>query len=130
MTKVSTATVKKMSPQFLVQDIIHSINFYTAPLGFEIDFRYEDFYAGISKDGFSIHLKTGKYLIEERQNRRKNEDLDIVFSVDDIENLYDGISNKSVELIKPLREMDYGKEFYIADPDGYILAFLEEKQVP
>jgi hypothetical protein len=30
-----------------------------------------------------------------------------------------------VIIVQPLRAMPYGKEFYIADPDGYILSFLE-----
>lgn len=128
MSKTSSIIIKAMSPQLLVADITRSIDFYTKKLEFEIDFCYEDFYSGISKDGFSIHLKTGEYLTEERKNRRSNEDLDIVFSVDDIENVYNEILERSVEVIIPLREMDYGKEFYITDPDGYILAFLEEKR--
>jgi catechol 2,3-dioxygenase-like lactoylglutathione lyase family enzyme len=115
-----------MSPQLLVADIDRSIEFYTKKLGFDIDFRYEDFYAGIIKDGFSIHLKTGKPSIDERQNKKDNEHLDIIFSVAEIEYLYEEFSRKSVELIQPLREMPYGREFYVADPDGYIIAFLEE----
>jgi len=126
MGTITHSKIKKMSPQLLVVDIGRSIEFYTKKLGFDIDFRYEDFYSGISKDGFSIHLKEGKPSIEERQNRRNNEDLDIVFSVDGIEDLYEEISSKSVEFIQPLREMDYGKEFYVADPDEYIIGFLEE----
>jgi catechol 2,3-dioxygenase-like lactoylglutathione lyase family enzyme len=115
-----------MSPQFLVTDIDRSIEFYIKKLGFDIDFRYQDFYAGVTKDGYSIHLKTGKPSIEERKNKRKNQDLDVVFSVDGIEDLYKELSNKFVECIQPLRDMPYGKEFYIADPDGYIISFLEE----
>ena len=129
LTKVSTITtskIKKMSPQLIVADINRSIEFYTKKLGFEMDFLYEDFYAGISKDGFTIHLKVGKPSIEERRNKRKNEDLDIVFSVNKIEDLYKELSTKSVEFTQRLREMDYGKEFYIIDPDGYIISFLEE----
>ena len=118
--------IKKMSPQLLVADIDRSIEFYTKKLGFEIDFRYEDFYAGIIKDGFSIHLKTGKPSTDERQNKRDNEHLDIIFSVEDIEYLYEEFSGKSVEVIQTLREMPYGKEFYITDPDRNIIAFLEE----
>jgi len=34
--------------------------------------------------------------------------------------------SRSVEIIQPLGNRLYGKEFYIADPDGYILAFLEQ----
>ena len=115
-----------MSPQFLVTDIDRSIEFYIKKLGFDIDFNYEDFYAGVIKDGYSIHLKTGKPSIEERKNKRKNQDLDVIFSVDGIEDLYKELSNKFVEFTQPLRNMPYGKEFYIGDPDDYIISFLEE----
>ena len=51
---------KKMSPQLAVADIGRAIKFYTEKLGFRLDFEYEDFYAGIIKDGHSIHLKCGE----------------------------------------------------------------------
>ncbi|MBS1659593.1 MAG: VOC family protein [Bacteroidetes bacterium] len=124
MSAAISSTIKKMSPLLLVADLDRSLEFYTKKLGFEIEFRYEDFYAGILKDGSSIHLKSGKPLTEERKNRRLNEDLDIVFSVDGIESLYEEMLDKSVDVIQPLREMPYGWEFYIIDPDGYILAFV------
>ena len=126
MNSLTYSRIKKMSPQLLVADIDRAIEFYTTKLGFDVDFRYEDFYAGIIKDGYSIHLKVSKPSIEKSENRRNNEDLDIVFSVDGIEGLYDELSNKSVELVQTLRQMPYGKEFYIADPDGNIIAFMEE----
>lgn len=119
--------IKKMSPQFIVTDIERSLKFYMEKLGFDIDFQYEDFYAGIVKDGCSIHLKIGKPSLEERENRKRNEDLDVVFLVDGIDDLFEGFSSKFVHFIQPLRKMPYGKEFYVADPDGYIIGFLEEK---
>lgn len=115
-----------MSPQLIVTDIVRSIDFYTKELGFEVEFRYEDFYAGIINNGYSIHLKSGKPSIEERKNKRNNEDLDIIFSIEGIEELYQEIVSSSAEIIQPLRTAPYGKEFYIGDPDGYIIAFLEE----
>jgi predicted enzyme related to lactoylglutathione lyase len=126
MTTNTQSRIKKMSPQFLVTDIEHSIDFYIKKLGFDLEFRFEDFYAGITKDGYSIHLKSGKPSMEERKSKRERNDLDIVFSVDAVEDLYEEFVNKSVEIIQPLCNRPYGKEFYIADPDGYILAFLEE----
>ena len=126
MTTNTQSKIKKMSPQFLVSDIEHSIGFYIKKLGFDIEFRYEDFYAGIIKDGCSIHLKSGKLLIAQRKSKRDKEDLDIIFSVEGVEELYEDFLNKSVEIIQPLCDRPYGKEFYIADPDGYIIAFLEE----
>ena len=126
MDTITYSKIKKMSPQILVTDMGRSIEFYTKRLGFDVDFLYEDFYAGIIKNGYSIHLKLGKPLAEERKNKRENEDLDIVFSVEAVEDLYTELVNKSVEITQPLCDRPYGKEFYIADPDGYILAFLEE----
>ncbi len=115
-----------MSPQFVVADINRSLDFYTKQLGFDIEFRYEDFYVGISKDGCSIHIKSGEPSQEERGIKSINENLDIVFSVDNIEELYKDLSGKLVEIKMPLRTMPYGKEFYVTDPDGYRLAFVEE----
>ena len=117
--------IKEMSPQFLVADIKRSIAFYINQLGFEISFCYEDFYCGIIKDGHSIHLKSGSRAIEERENKKNNGHLDITFSIEKIDGLYEEIKNKPVQIIQPLREMPYGREFYIADPDGYIIAFIQ-----
>ena len=113
-----------MSPQLLVRDIDLSIEFYTKKLGFDLEFRFKDLYAGIIKDNYSIHLKSGKPSVEERKSKRKNDDLDIVFGVEGVDDLYEEYVNKSVEITQPLCDRSYGREFYIADPDGYILAFL------
>jgi catechol 2,3-dioxygenase-like lactoylglutathione lyase family enzyme len=126
METITKSRIKKMSPQFPVADLDRSVEFYTKKLGSEVDFRYEDFYSGVARDGHSIHLKLGEPTLEERQNRRENEDLDVVFSVENIEGLYEEYSANSIEFVQPLRDMAYGKEFYIADPDGYIIGFLEE----
>jgi catechol 2,3-dioxygenase-like lactoylglutathione lyase family enzyme len=126
MDKAHYSRIRKMSPQLLVADLERSVEFYTRKLGFEIHFRYGDFYAGIIKDGCSIHLKKGKTLAEVKKNKRNNEHTDIVFSVQGIEDLYNDLSGESVEIAQTPRHMPYGKEFYVADPDGNIIAFLEE----
>ena len=113
---------KQMSPQLPVTHIERSIEFYTKKLGFSVDFRYEDFYAGIVKDGYSIHLKCG---IPPGNDGKDKEDLEITFSVEGIERLYEDLLSKSTNIVQPLRDMPYGREFYIADPDGNRIAFLE-----
>ncbi len=117
--------IRSMSPLLLVADLDRSMSFYGEYLGFTIDFRYEDFYAGLVKDPFTIHLKYGQPNPEERENRRKNEDVDLVFTVNEIRELYDAMKTTPVPIIQPLREMPYGQEFYISDPDGYLIAFIE-----
>jgi catechol 2,3-dioxygenase-like lactoylglutathione lyase family enzyme len=116
-----TFPIDSMSPQLLVADLEKSIAFYTEALGFSLKFRYEDFYAGLVKDGFSLHLKLG------RPVKRASDDLDLTFSVKDIEGVYAALSQSNI--IQPLREMPYGKEFYLADPDGHVLAFLQEEAI-
>ena len=68
----------------------------------------------------------GRPSIEERKSKRNNEDLDLVLSVNDIEDLYEELLSKSIDIIQPLRDAPYGKEFYVADPDGYIIGYLAE----
>ena len=126
MDKTDHLKIKNISAQLLVSDMERSIGFYKNQLDFDVSFRYEDFYAGITNNGFSIHLKLGNTSIEERNNRRDNQHLDLTFSVEAIDSLYKEVVSRSVIIIQPLRDMPYGKEFYIADPDGYIIGFIEE----
>ena len=119
----TTPVLKKMSPQLQVASIENSIDFYTKKLGFRLEFRFEDFYAGLVKDGHSIHIKSGS---TQRNEDKNMEDLEITFSVDCIERLYTEVLGNSIVIIQPLRDMPYGREFYIADPDLNIIAFMEE----
>nr|WP_295922139.1 VOC family protein [uncultured Dyadobacter sp.] len=118
------AKLKNISAQLLVGDLDGAIAFYIQKLGFVLDFRYEDFYAGIEKDGHTIHLKQG-YPMKEGIRRRGTEDLDLVFAVEGISDWYTELMAKDVEIVQPLRQMPYGTEFYIADPDGYVIALME-----
>lgn len=128
---MDTATflqVKSISPLFLVSDINRSLEFYTKQLGFEIQFLYEDFYGSIIKNGHAIHLKLAAPLKEERVYRKNNEHPDIIISTEKIDTLYSGLQQNKVAVLQPLREMPYGREFYITDPDDYVIAFIEGKK--
>ncbi|MGZ3874156.1 MAG: VOC family protein, partial [Mucilaginibacter sp.] len=105
--------ISSMSPLFVVADLERSVDFYAQNLGFKIDFRYEDFYVGISRDGYSIHLKYCDPGIEEQANRLDNEHLDLCFSVEGIDGLFDAMKSLPVTIVQPLRQMPYGREFYI-----------------
>lgn len=118
------AKLQNISAQLLVRDLEGSIAFYVQKLGFVLGFQYEDFYAGIEKDGHSIHLKQG-YPMEEGARRRRTEDLDLVFAVESVSDWYTELMAQDVEIVQPLRQMPYGTEFYIADPDGYVIALME-----
>ena len=117
-------TIKQITPLLLVSDLERAIAFYVQQLGFTLAFIYEDFYAGIEKDGHPIHLKTDYRETEERPLRSSNDELDLIFAVDNVSGVFEEITKKDIEIIQPLREMPYGTEFYIADPDGNVIAFV------
>ena len=76
-TAVHRAThVTGIAPQFLVDDLDRAIAYYCDKLGFELDFKYQSFYASVSRDGFSIHLKEAPRLAADREFRKQHEHLD------------------------------------------------------
>jgi len=60
----------------------------------------------------------------ERRWRRDNEHLDASAGVDGIEAFYERCVANGVAIIRPLTDTAWGtKDFYVEDPDGYILCF-------
>jgi catechol 2,3-dioxygenase-like lactoylglutathione lyase family enzyme len=113
-------------PQFLVDDLDRAVAYYRDRLGFSVDFTYDEFYAGISRDGCAIHLKEAEKLAAEREHRRRDEHLDAYIAVTGIRDLYDDLQRRGATVTRPLEERPWAcLDFYIEDPDGYILCFSE-----
>ncbi|MBV9009852.1 MAG: hypothetical protein JO354_11915 [Verrucomicrobia bacterium] len=53
------------------------------------------------------------------------EQIDVYVGVHDAQKLSDAFAVSGVTFVVQLRHMPYGIEFYVRDPDGYILAFVE-----
>ena len=125
------AKIAGIAPQFLVDDLDRAIAYYRDTLGFTVDFTYESFYAGVSRDGFMIHLKEAPKTAADRPHRKQNEHLDAYITVSGIRDLYAELRTRGAETIKPLEERPWGfLDFYVEDPDGYILCFSERLTVP
>ena len=120
------ASISAAAPQFLVDRLDDALAFYEQRLGFERDFVYEDFYASVSRDGAVIHLKCAPKLQAERAHRRSEEHLDAYFAVSGVRELHDEFVRRGAPIVKPLEQRPWGqRDFYIEDPDGYILCFSE-----
>ncbi|MDG2332741.1 MAG: VOC family protein [Myxococcota bacterium] len=120
------AIIKAATPQFLVTDLVASIGFYEGLLGFATDFVYEDFYASISRDGASIHLKCAPLLRAERDLRKAGGHIDAFLEVVDLGNLYKELLDRGAPITGPIEERAWNnRDFYLEDPDGYILCFSE-----
>jgi len=78
----------------------------------------------VSWTDWSLHLKEAPKDDDERRHRRANEHLDAAAGVDGIEAFYAQCEANGARIIKPLTETPWGtKDFYVEDPDGYILCF-------
>jgi catechol 2,3-dioxygenase-like lactoylglutathione lyase family enzyme len=119
-------TVETAAPQFLVDDLNHTLAFYRERLGFSEDFVYEGFYASVSRDGAPIHLKCAPKLEAERSHRKSEEHLDAYLAVAGVRELYEELTERGAPIVRPLEERPWGViDFYVEDPDGYILCFAE-----
>lgn len=111
------------APQFLVDDLARSMSYYTK-LGFTFGEPWDGFYAIGERDGLELHLKEAPRNDTERQYRREQEHLDAAAGVDGIEAFYEQCVTNGLTIFRPLAATAWGtKDFYIEDPDGYIIAF-------
>jgi catechol 2,3-dioxygenase-like lactoylglutathione lyase family enzyme len=116
-----------IAPQFLVDDLDRAVAYYRDKLGFQVDFTYESFYASVSRDGFAIHLKCAPKSAADREHRKANEHLDAYIAVAGIRGLFSDLERRGAQIIKPLEERPWACiDFYVEDPDGYILCFSEQ----
>ena len=111
------------APQFLVDDLARSIAYYQK-LGFTFGEPWDGFYAIGQLDGLELHLKEAPKYDAERRQRREHEHLDAAAGVDGIDAFYAQCVANGARIIKPLTTTAWGtRDFYIEDPDGYIVCF-------
>lgn len=122
-------SISSAAPQLLVRDLVEAVTFYERRLGFHCDFVYEGFYASVSRDGATIHLKCAPKLDEERAHRRSGEHLDAYLAVSGIRELHDELVGRGAAIMRALEERPWGTiDFHVEDPDGYILCFSETRE--
>ncbi len=120
------ASISTAAPQFLVSRLSDALAFYEERLGFDREFVYEDFYASVSRGGATIHLKCAPRLDAERAHRKSGGHLDAYLAVSGVGELHDEFIARGAQILKPLEERPWGtRDFYVEDPDGYILCFSE-----
>jgi len=120
------ATLRAISPQLLVDDLAAAIAHYEQRLGFHADFVYEGFYASVSRDGATIHLKCAPRLAGEREHRAAGEHLDGFVEVDDVRALHEELAGRGADVVDAIARKPWGRvEFVVRDLDGYRLCFSQ-----
>ena len=122
-TLTSTPRVTSFAPQFLVDDLARSMAYYEK-LGFTFGEPWDGFYAIGQVDGLELHLKEAPKHDAERQRRREQQHLDAAAGVDGIEAFYARCTANGARILRPLTPTAWGTmDFYVEDPDGYIVSF-------
>lgn len=114
-----------IAPVFRVADLTRSLAFYRDTLGFELEFCYEGFYASVRRDGCHIHLQCATSTPRDQAAFERHEHIDACLIAEGVEALSTSFASAGATFSVPLRRMPYGVEFYVRDPDGYILGFIE-----
>ena len=124
MTVLTEAKLNAITPQFLVLDLQETCSFYVEKLGFRVAFIFDDFYAGVQRDGITIHLKHSDSPDPSRQFKRREDHLDAYITAEDVAALYAEFQSRDVVFAQPLETKPWGmREFVVWDNSGYILHF-------
>jgi catechol 2,3-dioxygenase-like lactoylglutathione lyase family enzyme len=119
-----------ISPFFIVKDLQASIAFYRERLGFDVDFQGPEgdvYYAGVSREGAGIMLKTISPDVLPCPNRTRHPwaRWDAYVYTLDPDPLFEEFRQRGVSFVQELSFIDDGLwGFEITDADGYVLAFF------
>jgi predicted enzyme related to lactoylglutathione lyase len=81
------------------------------------------------RDGCRVHLSCTAPLERDQKAFEAAEHLDR-FGVEGAEALAKAFGASGAAFSVALRTMPYGREFYVRDPDGYILGFIQPADSP
>ena len=116
--------IEQLVPQLRTTDLDRAIDFYAKKLGFELAFRYEDFYAGVSTGSHMIHLKRVDDPDPGIEFVRRGQHLHVYISVPDIHAAFRQVQEAGVKVVEGISDRPWGTtEFVIEDPDGHIIYF-------
>ena len=117
-----------VAAQLFVADIKASCEFFTAKLGFVVDFIYGDppFYGQVSRDNvrFALRLVHGPVFTAIREREHLLSAAVTVATADEIKQLFLGYQADGVHFHQPLKKEPWGaKTFVVSDPDGNLILF-------
>jgi len=121
MTTLASATsLCGSATVFVVQDVLRSVEHYRDVFGFQTVFTYGEptFYAGVARDGITIHLQAAS------KTRRQRGQGSINIFVSDVDALYGELKSRGANTLNEPKDYPYGmRDFDVNDLDGNHLCF-------
>jgi catechol 2,3-dioxygenase-like lactoylglutathione lyase family enzyme len=119
--------VSGVIPQIRTTSLDESIDFYVSKLGFELGFKYGDFYAGIKVGEQAFHLK----LVDTEDPSigfvSGGDHLHLYFTTDDVDAEARKLARNGVVFLKQVAVTPWGtKEFWVVDNQGHVLCYGQE----
>jgi len=114
--------------QLRTTDLGQSIRFYTEKVGLTLEFRYEDFYAGIRAGHQVFHLK----LVDEKDPSiefvDRGDHFHLYLETHDAAAAADALKRNGVRLAKDVHDTPWGtREFAIKDNQGHTIYLGESR---
>ena len=111
-------------PQLRTTDLAGSIEFYVTRLGATLEFRYEDFYAGVRLGDHVVHLKHVDEPDPGISYVREAGHLDLYIEVDDVEGVARMLRGNGLHIACDVHDTDWNtRELVIEDDQGHTLYF-------
>lgn len=121
--------LKKIAPQFVVPDVVKTAEYYRDQLGFNILGYFADppVYAMVARDEVEIHFgKADGSRTQVNESVRKGLGSDAYIWVSDIDQLFEELSGKNVEILEgPVKRIYESTEVVIKDCNGFQLVFAD-----
>lgn len=116
--------ITKIIPQLRTTNLASSLRFYTEKLGMEIEFQYQDFYAGVRSGTQLFHLKQVDEEDPSIDYVDHGDHFHLYLETDDIEAIARMLKANNVALVKDIHDTDWGtRELIIKDDQGHTLYY-------
>lgn len=121
-----------VTPILMVRDVVRAAEFYRDKLGFKIEFLHGNpvFYGAVTRDEVCLHLR-----FVHRPNFAVLASREVLLilatiEVNDVKALFEEFETRGVDFLQRLTRQAWGGlDFYVRDPDGNTISFVEYSYV-
>jgi catechol 2,3-dioxygenase-like lactoylglutathione lyase family enzyme len=120
----ASSRISSVVAQLRTNDLERTIRFYTEYLGFNVDFRYEDFYAGVRAGNSVVHLKLDDSDDPSIDYVKQRGHFHLYVETPDVAAAAAALEKKGIELVDKVHETAWGtKEFVVEDDQGHTIYY-------
>ena len=106
--------------QLRTTDLAASIRFYTTQVGLSLEFRYEDFYAGIRAGDSVFHLKRVDAADPSIEFVERGDHFHLYLETDDLASVASALARRGVALVREAHDTAWGtRELVVHDDQGH-----------